>query len=278
MCIFCWNWGFHEFIKWKSERPANRNKPQLLLNKGFPGGLEEKNLPFNAGDIGSFPKLRRSPGEGNGNPVQYSCLWNSLDIRAWWGHRLRHNLVAKQQQSVQFSSVVSDSLQPHELQDARPPYPLPVPRVYPNSGPLSPWSHPTISSSVVSFSSCPQSFPASGSFQMSQIFISGGQSFEASGPISGLPMNIQDLFSLRLTGWISLQSKGLSESSPTPQFKCINSSALSFLYSPTLAFMTTGKTIALTIWTFVGRVRSLLFNMLSRLVIIFLPRSKPLLI
>ena len=110
MCIFCWNWGFHEFIKWKSERPANRNKPQLLLNKGFPGGLEEKNLPFNAGDIGSFPKLRRSPGEGNGNPVQYSCLWNSLDIRAWWGHRLRHNLVAKQQQSVQFSSVAQSCL------------------------------------------------------------------------------------------------------------------------------------------------------------------------
>jgi len=133
--------------------------------------------------------------------------------------------------SVQFScSVVSDSLRPHELQHARPPYPSPTPEVHPNSCQLSWWCHPTISSSVVPFSSCPQSFPASGSFQMSQLFASGGQSIGVSASTSVLPMNIQDWFFLGWTGWISLQSKG-QESSPTPQFKSINSLALSFLYS-----------------------------------------------
>ena len=113
--------------------------------------------------------------------------------------------------SVQFScSVVSDSLQPHELQHARPPCPSPTPGVYPNPCPLSQWCHPTISSSVVPFSSCPQSFPASGSFQMSQLFASGGQSIGVSTSTSVLPMNTQDWFPLRWTGWISLQSKGLS--------------------------------------------------------------------
>ena len=104
-------------------------------------------------------------------------------------------------------SVVSDSLQPHELQHARLPYPPPSPGVCPNSCPLSQWCHPTISSSVVPFSSCLQSFPASGSFLMSQLFASGGQSIGAS--TSVLPMNIQDWFPLGLTGLISLQSKGL---------------------------------------------------------------------
>ena len=112
---------------------------------------------------------------------------------------------------VQFShSVMSDSLRPHGLQYPRPPCPSPTPGVYSNSCPLSQWCHPTISSSVIPFSSCLQSFPASGSFQMSQFFTSGGQSFGVSASALVLPMNIQDRFPLRWTGWISLQSKGLS--------------------------------------------------------------------
>ena len=113
--------------------------------------------------------------------------------------------------SVQFShSVVSDSLWPHELQHARHPCPSPTPGVHSNSCPLSQWCHPTISSSVVPFSSHLQSFPASGSFQMSQFFTSGGQSFGVSALASVLPVNIQDWSPLGWTGWMSLQSKGLS--------------------------------------------------------------------
>ena len=113
-------------------------------------------------------------------------------------------------QFIQFScSVVSNSLRPHELQHARPPCPSPTPRVYPNSCPLSHWCHPTSSSSVVPFS-CPQSFPASGSFPMSQLFASGGQSIGVSASTSVLPMITQDWSPLGWTGWISLQSKGLS--------------------------------------------------------------------
>ena len=112
---------------------------------------------------------------------------------------------------VHFSrSVVSDSLHPHELQHTRPPCPWPTPGVYPNSCSLSRWCHPTIPSSVVPFSSCPQSFPASGSFQMSQLFTSGGQSIGVSASTSVLPKNTQNWSPLGWTGWISLQSKGLS--------------------------------------------------------------------
>ena len=105
---------------------------------------------------------------------------------------------------------MSDSLQPHGLQHTRPPCPSPTPRVYSNSCPSSRWCHPAISSSVMPFSSCPQSLPASGSFQMNQFFASGGQSIVVSASASVLPMNIQDWFPLGLTGWISLKSKGLS--------------------------------------------------------------------
>ena len=113
---------------------------------------------------------------------------------------------------------------------------------------------------------------------MSQFFASGGQSIGASASASVLPMNILDWFPLGLTGLTLLErSKGFQESSPTPQFKNINSLVLSFLYGPTLTSIH-GKTIALTIWTFVGKVISLLFNTLSRFVIAFLPRSKCLLI
>ena len=138
--------------------------------------------------------------------------------------------------SFQFSSVAQSclTLQPHGLHHARPPCPSPTLGVYPNSCPLSQWCHSTISFSVVPFSSHLQSFPASGSFQMSQLFASGGQSIGASASTSVLPMDTQDWSPLGWTDWISLQSKGLSRSPPTPQFKSINSLALSFLYSPIL--------------------------------------------
>ena len=131
------------------------------------------------------------------------------------------------------SSVQSLS-QPHGLQHTRLPWPSPTPRACSNSCPPSPWCHPTISPSVVPFSSCLQSFPASGSFQMSQFFASGGQSIGVSASASVLLMSIQDWSPLGWTGWISLQSPGTQESSPTPQFKSINSSVLSLLHSPTL--------------------------------------------
>ena len=114
-------------------------------------------------------------------------------------------------QAFQFSdSVMSDSLRPYGLQHARPPCPSPTPGVYSNSCPLSWWCHPTISSSGVPFSSSLQSFPASGSFQMSELFASGGQSIGLSASASALPMNIQDWFPLGLTGLVSLLSEGLS--------------------------------------------------------------------
>ena len=112
--------------------------------------------------------------------------------------------------SVQFSrSVMSDSLWPYESQHARPPCPSPTPRVHPDSRPSSQWCHPAISSSIIPFSSCPQSLPASGSFPMSQLFAWGGQSIAVSASASVLPMNTQDWSPLGWTDWISLQSKRL---------------------------------------------------------------------
>ena len=141
--------------------------------------------------------------------------------------------------SVQFyPSFVSDSLQPHGLQHTRLLCPSPTPGAYSNSRPSSWQCHPTILSSVVPFSSYLQNSPASGSFPISQFFASGGQSIGVSASTSILSMNIQDLFPIDWTGWVSLQSRGLSRvPSPTPQFKNINSSALSFLYSTTLTSM-----------------------------------------
>ena len=161
---------------------------------------------------------------------------------------------------------MSDSLWLHGLQHTRLPCPSPTPGAYLNSCALSRWCHPTTSSSVVPFSRL-QSFPASGSFPMSQFFTSGGQSTGVSASASVLLMNIQDWFSLGLTGLISLQSKGLSR---------FHSSKASILQHSAFFIhnMTTGKTIAFTRWTFVDKVMSLLFNMLSRLVISFLPRSE----
>ena len=211
--------------------------------------------------------------------------------------------------SVQFScSVMSNSLRPLGLQHARPPFPSPTPRAYSNSCPSSQWCHPTISSSVVPFSSCLQSFPASGSFPMSQFFESGGQSIGVSASALALPMNIQDWFLLGWTCWISLLSKGLSRVSSNTtvqnhqfvgnqlslekemanhssilawkipwtekpgratvhgvtksrtQPKWLNTHTTSFfIVQLSYAYMTTGKTIALTRRTFADKVMSLLF-------------------
>ena len=149
-------------------------------------------------------------------PCVSSYYW-SVDFSAWRTYQRKHWSVCSSSDlrhgrisSVQFShSVMSNSLRPHGLQHARPSCPWPTPGVYSNSCPLSRWCHPTISSSVVPFS-CPQSVPASGSLQMSQFFTSGGQSIGVSASASVLPMNAQDWFPLGGTGWISLQSKGLS--------------------------------------------------------------------
>ena len=145
----------------------------------------------------------------------------------------------------------------------------------PNSYPLSQWYHPTISFSVTPFSSCPQSFLESGSFPMSWLFASDGQRIGTSASASVLPMNIQGWFPLGLTGLISMLSRDSQESSPAPQFKSIVfwCSAF-FMVQLSQPYMTTGKTIALTRWTFVSKVMSLLFNSLSRFVIAFLPRNK----
>ena len=179
--------------------------------------------------------------------------------------------------SVQFShSVGSDSLRPHGLQHDRPPCPSPTPSIYSNSCPLSQWCHSTISSSVISFSSCLQSFRASGSFQMSQFFAPDGQSIGVSASTSFLPMNIQEWFPLGWTGWISLQSKSLLQHHSSKA--SILQRLAVFAVQLSHPYVTTGKTIALTRWTFVDKVMSLLFNMLSRLVITFLSRSKRILI
>ena len=138
--------------------------------------------------------------------------------------------------SVQLSrSVVSDSLWPHESQHARPPCPSPAPRGHSNSYPSSQWCHPAISSYVVPFSSCPQSLPVSESFPVTQLFTWGGPSTGASALASFLPKNTQGWSPLEWTGWIPCSPRDSQESSPTPQFKSINSLMLSFLYSPTLA-------------------------------------------
>ena len=155
--------------------------------------------------------------------------------------------------------------------------PSPTLEDYSNSCPSSRWCHPAISSFVVPFSSCPQSLPASGSFSMSQFLTWGGQSIGVSASASVLPMNTQDWSPLGWTGWISLQSKGLSRVFSNTNSSILQRSAF-FTVQLSHPYMTTGKTIALTRWTFVGKVMSLLFNMLSRLVITSLPRGKRLLI
>ena len=178
--------------------------------------------------------------------------------------------------SVQFSySVVSDSLRPHESQHSRPPCPSPTPGVHSDSRPSSQWCHPAISSSVVPFSSCHQSLPASESFPMGQLFTWGGQNIGVSALASVLPKKSQDWSPTEWTGWISLQSKGLSRvfSNTTVQkhqFFGTQLLTLTSIHDP-------WKIHRLTRRTFVDKVMSLIFNMLSKLVVTFLPRSKCLL-
>ena len=177
---------------------------------------------------------------------------------------------------IQFShSVTSDSLWPLGLQHTRPPCPSPTPGVYSNWCPWSRWCHLTISSYVVLFSSHLQSFLASGSFQMSQFFAWGGQSMGVSASASVFPMNIQDWFPLGGTGWIFLQSKGLSRvsSNTTVQKHQLFNAQLSLQSNSHIYTWLLEKP---ELW--LGKVISQLFNMLSRFVIIFLPRSKCLLI
>jgi len=188
------------FDSWVRKIPWRRDRLPTPVFLGFPGGSAGKESSHNVGDPGLIPGL--------GNPLEKEKATHS-SILAW---RIPWTTV-----SVQFScSVVSDSLRPHEPQHARPPCPSPTPGVHPNPCPSSRWCYPTISSSVVPFSSCPQSFPASGSFQMSQLFTDskywsiGGQSIGVSASASVLQMNTQDWSPLGWTGWISLQSKGLS--------------------------------------------------------------------
>ena len=170
--------------------------------------------------------------------------------------------------SIQFSrSVVSDCLQPRGLQHARLLWPSPTLGVYSNSCPSSQWCHPTISSSVVPFFSCLPSFPPSGSFQMSQLFTSGGRSTGASASASVLPVNIQGWLPSGLTGLISLLSNGPSRgfsNTTVPKHQFFGAQPSLWSNSHSHPYMTTGKTIALTRRTFVGTVKSLLFNMLSR--------------
>ena len=151
---------------------------------------------------------------------------------------------------------MSDFLRPHGLQHTRLPCPSPTPGACSNSWPLSRWCHPTISSSVVPFSSCLQSFSASGSFPLSHFFTSGGQSIGVSASAFVLPMNIQDWFPLGWTSLISLQSKGLSgvfSQHYSSKASILQHSAL-FIVQFSHPYMTTGKTIVLTGWNFVGKV------------------------
>ena len=175
---------------------------------------------------------------------------------------------------------MSNSLQPHESQHTRPPSPTPTPGVYPNSCLSSWWCHPAISSSVVPFSSCPQSLPASESFPMSQLFAGGGQKYW-SFSFSIIPSKEHpELISFRMD-WLDL----LAVQGTLKSLLQHHSSKASILWCSAFftvqlshPYMTTGETIALTRRTLVGKVMSLLLNMLSRLVITFLPRSKCLLI
>ena len=170
--------------------------------------------------------------------------------------------------SVHFShSVVSDSLRSHESQHARPPCPSPTPGVHSDSRPSSQLYHPAISSSVVPFSSCPQSLPASESFPMSQFFAWGGQSTGVSALASFSPKKSQDWSPSEWTGWISLQSKGLSRVFSSTTVQKHQCSAF-FTVQLSHPYITMGKTIALTRRTLVDKVMSLLLNILSYKVVI----------
>ena len=208
--------------------------------------------------------------------LHIAMSWNSFHIQVYL---IFYNafIIFYRISSVQFShSIVSYSLWPHESQHARPPCPSPTPGVYSNPGPLSQWCHQIISSFVIPFSSCPQSFPASGSFSNESArrirwpkYWSFSFSISTSNEHPGLisfRMDWLDLLAVQGT----LKSLLQHHSSKASILRC----SAFFRVQLSHPYMTTGKTISLTKWTFVGKVMSLLFNMLSRLVITFLPRSK----
>ena len=175
-------------------------------------------------------------------------------------------------------SVLSESLQPHGLQHIRLPYPSPSPRACSNSCPLSYWCHPVKASSAIPFSSCPQSFPASGSFPMSQFFISGGQSIRASALVSVLPMNNQDWFLLGLIGLMSLLSKGLSRVFSRTKVQRHQFGAQPSLWSKSHIHTWLLENHSFDYMDLCWQCNVSIFNTLSRLAIAFLPRSKCLLI
>jgi len=251
----------------------------------FSGGTVVRNQPANAGYArysGSIPGSRRFPGVGNSNPLLYSCSANLMDRGASQAtvDRVTNDSDTTEHTctglSVQFShspvqffeTACTEALQASLSQ---------TPGACSNSCPLHQWCHPTVSSSIVPFSSCLQSFPAIGSFHMSQFFVSGGQNIGVSVLASVCPMNVQDWFP---SGQLARShSPRDSQVFSKTQFKSMNSSVLSFLYVPILtSIQDYWKTIDLTKQTFVSKVMSLLFNTLSRLVTACLPRSKHLLI
>ena len=180
----------------------------------------------------------------------------------FWNNKIRgKEKLSNLFQLGQFScSVVSDSLQSHESQHARPAFPSPTPGVHSNSRPLSPWWHPAISSSVVPFSSCPQCLPGSESCPMSQLFALGGQSTRISASASFLPKKSHGWSPSEWTGWISLQSKGLISllQHHSSKASILQRSAF-FTVQLSHPYMTTGQTIVLIKWTFAGKLMSLLF-------------------
>ena len=197
--------------------------------------------------------------------VRAACIGNITTWSDTWNKR-HTKMLNKPLLLLLSHSVMSNSFPPHGLQHTRFPCPSPSPRAGSNSCPLSWWCHPTILSSVILFSSCHQSSPASGSFLISRLFTWGGQSIRASASASVLPVKIQGWFPLGLTGWISLQSKGLSRvfSNTTVQKASILQPSAFFLVQLSHLYMTTGETTALTMRTFVSKVLSQLFNTLSR--------------
>ena len=206
--------------------------------------------------------------------ILYWCFY-SADFNSLLCSLLAHLFIFLLLSSVQFShSVVYNSLRSHGLQHSRLPCPSPAPRAYSNSCPLSQWCHPTISSSVIPISSCLQSFPASGLFQSVNSLLQVAKVLEFQLQYQSFQW-IFRLISFRITCWIFLQSKGLSRVfSNTSSKASILWCSDSFMVQLSHPHMTTGKTIVLTRWTFVGKVMSLLFNILSQLVIAFLSRSR----
>jgi len=238
---------------------------QTLLKKTYRWPVAtQKDALYHTDHQGEANQFRNSSAQ-----IICFCCWAVKELCAYFINSLPDT-------SVQFShSVMADSLRPHGLQHARPSCPSPTPGAYSNSCPSRRWCHPTISSSAIFFSSCLQSFSASGSFQMSQFFTSGCQSIGVSASASVLPMNIQDsgLISFRMN-WLDLLAvQGTLKTLLQHHFSkaSILWRSAFFIVQLSHPYMTTGKTIALTRY-------SLLFNMLSTLVTAFLPRSKLLLI